>query len=107
MGYSNSPLAFDDARQILERALESPKGIKIPCETRGAAVSLRTRVNYFRTLDRKENKKVYENGHPMWGNSVYDRLLLRIPKKGAEDECVLYIEKHNIEKLRIEEITDD
>lgn len=96
MSFNKSPLAFDDAREILERALNSTKGIRIPCTSRGTAIVLRARLNYFRKLDRGENTKIYEASHPLWKKSVYDKLMLRIPAKGEPDENILYIEPYSM-----------
>jgi hypothetical protein len=104
MSYNRSPLAFDDIRGAFERALASPKGIRISCATWGAAVVLRSRFNYLRKLDREANKKTFEVDHPLWNRSVYDKLVLRIPPKGDKEESMLYIEKRDVEDLNIEEI---
>ena len=105
MSYNKSPLAFDDIREALDRALAAPKGIRIPCANRGAAVTLRSRFNYYRKMDRSENRRNYTSDHPMHGKSAYDRLALRIPPKGTDQENVLYIEPHLISDMTIEEIT--
>lgn len=104
MSYNKSPLAYDDIIAAFERALNSAKGIRIPCVSRGAAVVLRSRFNYYRTLNREENSKTYDPTHPMWNRSVYDRLVLRIPPKGTKNENVLFIEHHLATDLQIEEI---
>lgn len=97
--------AFNDARELLDRALATPKGIKIACGSRQAATVLRARCNYFRKIDREENKKTYEEGHHLNGASAYDVLALRIPPKGAEGDSVLYIEPRLASQLEVEEIT--
>lgn len=104
MSFNRSPLAFDDARAVLDKALDTKKGLKIPCSSRGAAIQLRSRFNYYRKLDRAESKNLYDQDHPMFGRSAYDRLVLRIPPKGEKDDATLYIEPHSVEKLTIEEI---
>lgn len=100
MSFNKSPLAFDDAREVFERATTAPKGIRILCSDRAAAVVLRSRFNYFRKLDREENKKTYPPDHPMYNRSAYDKLVLRIP----QDEPALYIEPHTAEIYNIEEL---
>ena len=37
---SNSPFAYEDIREALQRALDSKKGIRIKAATHGAAVGL-------------------------------------------------------------------
>jgi hypothetical protein len=95
MSHNKSYLAFDDVREIFDRALIAPKGVHVSLPTRGKAVATRSRFNYFRLLDREENGKTYEKDHPMYNRSAYDKLVLRIPPKGAPDENILYIEPHS------------
>ena len=104
MAYNRSPLSFDDIREAFERAINSPKGISIECKDRGAAVVLRSRFNYLRTLDRQENMKTYTAEHPMWNRSVYDRFVLSIPPKGDPQEHVLFIRPRSAEDLDIKEL---
>lgn len=104
MSYNRSSLAFDDIREAFERALAAPRGIRIVCKDRGAAFVLRSRFNYFRKLDRDENKRTYDLEHPMHAKSPYDRLVLRIPPKFDVEEHILYIEPRSVEALEIEEI---
>jgi len=40
----------------------------------------------------------------MWGKSVFDKLVLRIPPKGAPDENYLYLEKRSAALFEIEEL---
>lgn len=103
MGYSKAVNAFEDIEAAFERALQAPKGIRIACRSRGEAVVLRSRFNYYRKLDRKRNESIYEPDHPMHGRSPYDRLVLRIPPKGNGD-YILYIEPRSVEDLNIEEL---
>lgn len=105
MGFNRSPLAFDDIREAFDRAVTSPKGLRISCDTREAAFALRSRFNYFRSLDKRENRTTYPEGHRMHGRSIYDRLICRIPPKGSPEEHVLYIEPRRVDNLKIEEIT--
>jgi len=105
MSFNKSPFSFDDVKAAWERALESHKGVKIPCRTRGEAVNLRSRFNYYRKLDRQANFQTYQPDDPMYGRSVYDRYLLRIPKKGTAEEAVLYIEPYSARTMPMEVIT--
>jgi len=104
MSFNKSSLAFDDIQGAFDRALAAPKGVRIKCSSRGEAIVLRTRFNYFRKLNRKENKEVYTSDQPMWGKSAYDKLVLRVPPKGAEEDNTLFIEPRSVEDLDIEDI---
>lgn len=96
--------AYETIRDAFDKALDAPRGVRIPCLTRGAALSLRHRFNYFRKLNRDQNSDIYPSGHRMHKRSVYDSLVLRIPAKGAPDDNVLFIEPHLLGDLIIEEI---
>src|SRR5262245_58537559 len=104
MSYSKSVFAFDDVQPAFDKALAAEKGIRIVCASRSAAIILRSRFNYFRKLDRDENKKTYEPGHHLYGRSMYDRLILRVPPKGDANEHCVYIEKRDVSDLNIEEL---
>ena len=105
-GFSKSLMAFDDVRAVLDRAAESSKGVKVVCKSRGEAVITRSRMNYLRVLDRKQNGIVYESDHPLHMRSVWDRLIIRIPPRGSPEETTIYVEKRSIDNWTIEEITD-
>lgn len=107
MPFNTSPLAFDDVREIFDRALNSKRGIRIPCSSRGSAMVLRSRFNYFRKMDRTQNAEVYPPDHPMHKRSAYDRLILRIPSKGDPREHILFIEPRSPLDFVIEEIGFD
>ena len=103
-GFNKSPLAFDDLRSVFERAIESPRGIRIVCKTRSEAIVTRSRMNYLRKMDRKENSITYQSDHPMFMRSAWDRLVLRIPPKGDPDDTVIFIEKRSADNMVIEEL---
>jgi hypothetical protein len=123
-GYSKSPLAYGDIKELLDKALDSPRGIKITLEKHGHAIQLRQRASKFRTMDRASSKTVYPEGHPMHGRSSYDVLALRI-KTGrkrypvptrAEQEAgvglyeppyVVIFERIDKREFAIEELTEE
>lgn len=104
MAFNQSPLAFDDLKPHFDRALEAEKGIKIVCDSFAQATILRARFNYYRKLDRQANTKVYEADHPLYGKSLYDKLILRVPKKGTVDSHCLYIEKRVPTDWKVEDL---
>lgn len=69
-----SPLAFDDVVEVLSRALEAPRGVRMEFPYEQAAHVFRRRCYAFRTQDRKNAKRRYEKGHPLHGVSDYDRI---------------------------------
>ena len=104
MSWSKSPLSFDDVRSTLQRALDTPKGIRIKFPTAGAAITFRQRCNHFRQADRKANRGTYAPDHPLHSASAYDELVLTIPKKGSPGDNVLSILKRAAVEFEIEEI---
>lgn len=71
MGFNKSELAFEDVKLAFDRALSSPKGIKIACETKGLATRLRHRMNYYRSQHRTD------------GASPYDTLTISVEKESV------------------------
>lgn len=104
MNWNKSPLAFGDVRDAFERALNAERGIKITCASHGEAIILRSRFNYYRKLDRADNRNTYPEDHPLHGSSAYDRLVLRVPPKGAPDDTAVFIEPRKVEDLAIEDL---
>ncbi len=105
MALPDSRLAYEDCFKILERALESTKGIRVRFADRGTALRFRTRLHYARNIDRSDNRQNFERGHPMFGKSLYDVITVRDPVK--DDKTIwLYIEKLDGNELEIEELED-
>jgi hypothetical protein len=102
-GFVKSPLAFDDCRIILDRALEAKNGIQVRCGSRGEAATLRSRLNSLRRVDRVDNKKIYQPDDNLYGNSEYDRLVIRLGKKGESDEHVVFIEVRKYKQWDVRE----
>jgi len=61
-------------------------------------------MNRFRQQDRDANSRVYPEDVPNHGTSIYDKLQLRIPTAGSDDETNLVIEKRTSEAYEVEEI---
>lgn len=71
-------IAYDDIRTLLDRAVESPNGIKVTLPSYKECVTFRQRVYTFRRLDRNMSLEIYKSGDPQWGRSIYDALYLQI-----------------------------
>src|SRR5512147_1877426 len=106
-GFNKSAFAFDDLREVFEKAMAAERGIKIICKSRSEAVVMRSRMNYLRKMDRKENGITYQSDSPMHMRSIWDRLTLRIPAKGSPEENILFVEKRSAINMVIEEISPD
>lgn len=84
MPVSTSIRSYPDVARVLEQAIESPTGIVAEFPDTKEAHSFATRCNKYRQMDRVENKKIYEPGHPMHGTSIFD--VLKISQRGTNVE---------------------
>lgn len=91
MSISSSPLSYTDCYEALDRALDDEKGVRVGVESIKSAQFLRMRLNQARSINRDENQRTYEPGHPLYGRSAYDRLMVRIKERG--DKVYVYIEQ--------------
>jgi len=61
-------------RDLLERALASPKGIRIWFNSSQEAIAMRNRMATVKTEERKKSTKIYELSSPLYNSSTYDTL---------------------------------
>lgn len=107
MAFSNSVFSYEDIRQLFDKALASERGLRIKLNKTGAAHNLRQRMSYYRQLDRRENKKIYQPDNPLWGRSQYDVLILKITEADAadtENEAYLDLVKGSADNYNTEEL---
>jgi hypothetical protein len=109
MGMSNSRLAFSDCYELMEKAIEDQKGIRVKFATEQDAWLYRLRLHNARKIDRKENEEIYEKGHAMHGRSVYDALIMRLRQvtNNGKGAWWLRIEKISIDDLEIESLSEE
>jgi len=84
MTLSNSRLSYTDCFEVFDRALEDPLGIRIPCQSLDIATHYRMRMHQARAIDRADNARTYEPGHPMHARSPYDELRVMLRQHGAQ-----------------------
>ena len=101
MSLSNSRLAYTDCFDLLDRALDEPRGIRIELADHNSANYLRMRIHHARTIDRNENTKTYPADHHLHGRSPYDILVCRIEGSAP---AWLWLDKQKVEIGRIEAI---
>ncbi len=101
MPLSDSRLAYKDCYAFLDQALEDGKGARVPFSNFASASYFRMRCHQARTINKRENKQIYQKGDPMWGLSEYDQLVVRI-KEDTEGEFWVYAEIHSTAALEIE-----
>lgn len=95
MTESTSKAAYADCFDLFDRALESTHGVRNRCASRGAAYHLRQRLNYARTLSRREARVIYSESDPAYGVSPYDTFVIRVVL--AEPGWYVYIEPRAVQ----------
>jgi hypothetical protein len=99
VAYNTSITSYVDIRAALDKALESQKGVRLRFPDAKAAMTFKGRVHSLRFLDRKENKKIYNETDPMYGRSVYDPLMVK-----TEDPKTVIIIKLDGVQFDLEEL---
>ena len=84
MPLSHSPLMYDDIRQIMDRALESPLGIKVTLATTGQAVHFRQRFYKFRAIEHTAAMRHFPEDDRRYGVSSYDTLAATVVGTAVE-----------------------
>lgn len=105
MSLPTSLRAYADCQKLFESATADPKGARACLGAYEACVNMRTRMHYFRSLDRDSNANIYPKDHPMHGVSAYDDYVVQI----IEDEDGmhwLYVQPRSAKILVIEGLSD-
>src|SRR5258706_4433955 len=105
MALSNSIMAYHDCKEFLERAVDDEKGARIPFRTEKEAEYWRMRCNQFRSLDRGQNRMIFDLGHKMYGQSEYDGLTMVI-RHSSDGYYWVYAEKRTLEPGLIENLSE-
>lgn len=84
MPRTDAKFAYEDCYAVLDKALLDGEGVRVGQPSEDACHVFRHRLNYARTLDRRQNKDVYDRSHPMFGQSEYDRLQFTIVETSSE-----------------------
>lgn len=100
MSLSNSHLSYADCYDVMDAALEQPRGVRVSAESLDRARFFNMRMNQARSIDRKRNLETYNEGDPLYGASQYDKLLVRIREE--DDKVWLYVEIIDSAKLEVE-----
>lgn len=102
---SSSRLAYQDCYDLLDRALENPRGIRVLMDGNINPSYMRARLHNARQVDRDDNAKTYPPEHVLFGRSTYDQLVIRI--READGKTWLYIERFLTNYLHIEELDNE
>ena len=100
-----SRLAYADCYDLLDRAIESPRGIQRLFADRGQAMNFRVRVQKARDYDRQQSMRVYDPDNPLYGQTIYAQITIRMPRFDEErGKWVVKLERNLIENMEIEDI---
>lgn len=105
MSISKSLGSYQDCRDLFEKAEEDLKGCRIYIGDQGQANHFVMRLHQARELIRKENKQLYDPGHPMHGTSIYDKF--KCSKKADRDGAWwVYVEKIELNLGAVENLSE-
>jgi hypothetical protein len=103
MSVPTSLASYRDCQSLYEKAAKDPAGIRAKLGTYDSCVHMRTRMHYFRKLDRDANAATYPVGHHMHGVSPYDDFVIQI-NRDEDDEFWLYVTARSAKILTIESL---
>lgn len=105
MSQINSLLAYTDCQKLFDAALADPKGARARFGTQEACINMRTRMHYFRKLDREANEHTYDPGHIMYATSIYDPYVVRLIMD-EDREWWVYVEPRANANMVIEGLSE-
>ena len=109
MPLPKDPHRFPEALELLNRAIESPKGIKVGYPTCLDAYKMRQKMYTKMGDSRRESKEMFEQEDPRWGKSPYDSLRLELEpgytKETAHLPATLFIKHIDQEYFQLRGIT--
>lgn len=106
MSLPNSLRAYGDCADLFAAAAIDSKGARACVGTWEAGINLRTRMHYFRKLDRLANEKTYPADHPNHGQSAYDEYVIPAPIRDEDGQYWLYVEPRRGKILAIEGLSE-
>jgi len=101
----NSLRAYTDCQKLFEAAINDPKGARALIGTWEQCTNMRTRMHYFRKLDREANAKTYPADHPDHGTSVYDPFVVRL-LPDEDGNWWVYVEPRASDDMIIEGLSE-
>jgi hypothetical protein len=104
MAVSTSRLAFSDCFDLLEKAINDSKGIRIKFASYDDAFNFRLRIHKARQIDRQDNMESYPEGHQLYGRSVYDTISCKI--RQFNGGAWLRLEKITAREFEIESLAE-
>lgn len=104
MTISTSRLSYQDCFELMEKAVDDLKGVRICIGTLDKATFFRMRCHQARKIDRHDNLTIYQEGDKLHGASVYDVLTFRI-REDELGEYWVYAEKTELPEGAVESLS--
>lgn len=97
--------SYQDCLDFFEKVVDDPLGGRLFVGPYSDAHYFRLRCNKARQLHREENKKIHEEGMPLWGASEYDPLQLKL-KEDLEGNWWVYAERTRLNAADVELLSE-
>lgn len=105
MTLPSNRMSYTDIYEKFQLALEDPRGIRIPFDTKGEAIFYQMRMHQARKVDRAENAKMFPAGHQMHNQCAYDTLQVRI-READDGTFFIYVEPKDKHVGEVEMLSD-
>jgi len=88
--------AYPDCKELYERANEDPIGVRARMESEAAAKLFQMRMHQYRSLERRQSKRLYDRDDIRHGKSEFDPLVVKV-REDTEGHWWVYVERANLE----------
>jgi hypothetical protein len=105
MATSTSRLSYRDCYDVFDAALSNERGVKIEMLDYGAGNHFRVRLHTARSIDRKDNRAMYQPDHKLYGRSIYDPIVIRLRQEGTQ--WWMYLERFDAGSLNIQPLGEE
>lgn len=107
MPLTDSIGAYEDCFGVFERASNDKDGARVQFRDFSEAKQFQMRMNYARTLQRRDSTRVYEPDHHLFNRSAYDTLIVRHPREDDQGFWWVYVEHQGRNILAIESLSEE
>jgi hypothetical protein len=105
MAVSSSHLSYGDCYAVMDKALEDTHGVRVAQPDMNSCTYFRMRLHQARSIDRRRNCSVYEEGDALFNTSQYDPLVIRI-RQSDDEQFWVYVEKSSVGLGKIEALSE-
>lgn len=96
--------AYEDCYEYFDQAQASANGIRILLDKETKAKHLQFRLQQARSLERDDNKRLYDRTDPRWGKSIHDKFRVAVREAAEKDGWWVYIEPWSTDAVTVEEL---